>query len=53
MDDNKLVYAVLVYNFLIIAGAAFLVAVYDWSLWTFVFALIIMFDIDKVTDKDD
>lgn len=53
MDDTKLVYAVLVYNFLIIAGAAFLVAVYDWSLWTIILALILMFDIEKVMDKDD
>jgi ABC-type glycerol-3-phosphate transport system permease component len=26
--------AVIIYNFLIIAGAAYLCAVYDWSFWT-------------------
>lgn len=34
--------AILVYNFLIIAGASFLVAVYQWSLWTYVFAVLLM-----------
>lgn len=31
--------AVIIYNFLIIAGAAYLCAVYDWSLWTMLCAL--------------
>jgi hypothetical protein len=34
--------AVIIYNFLIIAGAAYLCAVYDWSLWTMLCAFFFM-----------
>lgn len=37
--------AALIYNFLIIAGAAYLCAVYDWSLWTMFFAFLCMISI--------
>ena len=34
--------SVLLYNFALIAGASFLVAVYDWSLWTYFWAICFM-----------
>jgi hypothetical protein len=40
--------AALVYNFMIIAGAAYLCAVYNWSLWTILGAFLCM-----VSIKDD
>ena len=39
--------AALFYNFFIIAGAAYLVAVYEWSLWTMVCAFFCMVNIGK------
>ena len=37
--------AALIYNFLIIAGAAYLCAVYEWSLWTMLCASLCMISI--------
>ncbi len=37
--------AVLIYNFAIVAGTAWLVAVHDWSGWWFMLSLAIMMNI--------
>lgn len=37
--------AALIYNFLIIAGAAYLCAIYEWSLWTMLCAFFCMVSI--------
>ena len=42
--------AAIIYNFLIIAGAAYLCAVYEWSLWTMLCAFLCMISINK--DKE-
>lgn len=31
-----IVYAILLYNFCIVAGTAYLIALHDWSMWTWV-----------------
>lgn len=46
-----LIYAILVYNFVMMAGAAYLCAVYEWSLWTMVVAFICMLDY-RYDDED-
>lgn len=39
MNDTILKIMILVYNFLLVAGTAYLVQVYDWSMWTFLLTL--------------
>jgi hypothetical protein len=51
MSDNALKIAILIFNFAILAGASFLCAVYEWSLWTIFFALIFLVDY-RYTDED-
>jgi hypothetical protein len=51
MSENALKIAILIFNFAIIAGAAFLCAVYEWSLWTMFFALLFLVDY-RYTDED-
>jgi hypothetical protein len=44
---------VIIYNFLILAGTAYLVAIYDWSGWWFVATFMLMMGIkDKDKDKE-
>lgn len=42
--------AVLIYNLIIIAGTAFLVAVYGWSAWWFLLAVLLLM---STKDKDE
>ena len=44
MSDNSVKVAILIFNFAVLAGAAFLCAVYEWSLWTLFFAVLFMID---------
>lgn len=39
MNDTILKIFILVYNFLLVAGTAYLVQAYDWSMWTFLLAM--------------
>lgn len=41
-----------VYNFALIAGTAYLVVDYNWSMWTFVLTIAFMMNW-KTTTKDD
>lgn len=34
--------AVLIYNFALLSGATYLIVVYEWSLWTYVGAVLFM-----------
>jgi hypothetical protein len=45
MSKTMLGVAVLIYNFAIVAGTAWLVAVHDWSGWWFMLSLAIMMNI--------
>ena len=40
---------VLVYDFLLVAGTAYLVVVYDWSMWTFLLTCLFF----MTTKKDE
>ena len=40
MSDTILKLFMLTYNFLLVAGTAYLVQVYDWSMWTFLLTLL-------------
>jgi len=44
------VIAILVYNFLLVAGTAYLVVEYNWSMWTFLLTLM-FFMINKKDEK--
>jgi hypothetical protein len=52
MSDNTLKLAILIYNFAILAGASYLCAEYNWSLWTLFFALLCLLDYRYDTEKD-
>ena len=43
------VIAILVYNFLLVAGTAYLVVEYSWSMWTFLLTLMFF----MITKKDE
>jgi hypothetical protein len=43
---------IVVYNFALIAGTAYLVVEYNWSMWTFVLTIMFMGNL-KSTAKDD
>ena len=50
MSDNFVVFMILLYNFAILAGASYLIVVYDWSMWTYLLAMCFMLSLRK---KDD
>jgi hypothetical protein len=50
MSDNFVVFMILLYNFAIVAGASYLIVVYDWSMWTYLLA---MFFILSTRKNDD
>lgn len=50
MKDIIIAIFIIVYDFLLIAGTAYLVQVYDWSMWTFLLAA--LFFITTKTRKD-
>jgi hypothetical protein len=47
MSEAIVVIAVLLYNLAILVGATYLVVVYDWSLWTYFFAIFFTLSIAK------
>jgi hypothetical protein len=40
MSDNFVVFMILVYNFAILAGASYLIVVYNWSMWIYLLAML-------------
>jgi len=42
---------VLAYDFLLVAGTAYLVVVHDWSMWTFLLTLVFCMSITKKDDE--
>lgn len=52
MSDNAVKIAILIFNFSIIAGATYLCAVYNWSLWTLFFAILFLIDYRYDNEKD-
>lgn len=46
------VIAILVYNFLLVAGTAYLVVEHNWSMWTFLLTLA-FFMINRTNTKKD
>jgi len=40
MSNNFVVFMILVYNITIVAGASYLIVVYNWSMWTYLLAMI-------------
>lgn len=40
MSNAIIKVAILIYDFALLAGAAYMVQVYDWSMWTFLLAAI-------------
>lgn len=47
MNDTIVKLAILTYDFLLLAGTAYLVQVYDWSMWTFLLAAIFFITTSK------
>lgn len=52
-SDALIVFLVLVYNLAIIAGTTYLIVFYDWSMWWYLFAILIMRDVRMGKDKDE
>jgi uncharacterized paraquat-inducible protein A len=53
IDRNTLAVFVIIYNLCLVAGAAFLIVNYEWSLWTFVGAAIFTMSITDVAEDED
>jgi len=51
LDSTIIKIAVLVYDFGIVAGTAYLVAIHNWSMWTFL--LTALFFITTKSSKDE
>lgn len=51
MNKTVVSLAILIYNFCLVAGTAYLCAVHDWSLWTFLLALLFMMGMHDGTNK--
>ena len=49
MNKSIIAIAVLLYNFALVAGTAFLIVEYSWSMWTFLITMVLMMR----TTKDD
>ena len=49
---NMNVVAILIYNLLILAGVSYLVAVLDWSVWTYLFAMFFALDYEGVKGQN-
>ena len=41
-DDTTVKIAILIYNLVLLAGTAYLVAIHNWSMWTFLLAAIFL-----------
>jgi hypothetical protein len=52
MNINMNVIAILIYNLLILAGVSYLVAVLDWSVWTYLFAMFFALDYEGVREQN-
>jgi biotin transporter BioY len=44
---------VLCYNMILIIGTAYMVQMYDWSMWTFALTLIFFISKTKPTEKEE
>lgn len=51
MNNTLVVFMILVYNFAIVAGASYLVAVYNWSMWSYLLAILFMFSLKNRDEK--
>jgi hypothetical protein len=47
MNDTIVKLAILIYDFALLAGTAYLVAVHDWSMWTFLLAAVFFMTTSK------
>lgn len=50
MQDIFVVFMILLYNFAIVAGASYLIVVYDWSMWTYLLAMFFILNTRKNDD---
>jgi hypothetical protein len=50
MRDIFVVFMILLYNFAILAGASYLIVVYDWSMWTYLLAMLFLINWGKNND---
>jgi hypothetical protein len=50
---NLNIIAILLYNLCLVAGTAYLVAVYDWSPWWFLLTVVLLSNYIKTNVKDD
>ena len=49
--DEVVVFLILIYNFAIVAGASYLVAVYNWSMWSYLLAMCFMVSVKSSKDE--
>jgi hypothetical protein len=50
MRDIFVVFMILLYNFAILAGASYLIVVYDWSMWTYLLVMFFLMNCGKNND---
>ena len=50
MSDNFVVFMILVYNLTIVAGASYLIVVYNLSMWTYLLAMFFLLSLGKNYD---
>jgi len=51
--ETLTVFGILIYNFTLVAGTAYLVAVHDWSMWTFALTFCFMLTVKSRSEKDE
>jgi hypothetical protein len=53
VNETIVAVAVLAYNFALAAGTAYLVAIHDWSMWTFLLAMFFIISFKHKNDNED
>ena len=53
LNETIVSFLILVYNLILVAGTAYLVALHDWSMWTFLLTMCFMLTVRTSNEKKD
>lgn len=53
MNKNFIALLIVVYNFALIAGTAYVIVEYSWSMWTFVLTIMFMMNLKSTRDDEN
>jgi hypothetical protein len=53
ITETLIAFGILIYNFTLVAGTAYLVALHDWSMWTFALTYCFMLTLRSRSEKDE